>query len=399
MARLGDDVAFGPENLGVLPAEIPARVERALVAVGLGHLPRDSPTARLSTGRRQRLALAGVLAMEPDLVLLDEPTAMLDPAGALLLRDAVLDHVDRTGATLVLVEHRIDDWVEQVDRIVVMDGGGLRADGPPAQVMGRHRSDLARAGGWVPGLVPLPPRATRSGGEPLLVVRDLAAAPARGSGADRPAPVVSGVHLDLRRGAAVALTGANGSGKTTLLHVLGGLARPAAGSLTATPVLAAGAGAEPYRWRARDLARRVQTVFAEPRHQFLAATVLDEVALGPRRLRMPGAEAVAADLVERLGLAPLARANPWTLSGGEQRRLSVATALAVGPAVLALDEPTFGQDARTWAELVSLLAGLLDDGTAIVTATHDLHLVRALGAHEHRVGDGHVVPAPAGAAA
>ncbi|MGF1663153.1 MAG: ABC transporter ATP-binding protein, partial [Kineosporiaceae bacterium] len=239
-----------------------------------------------------------------------------------------------------------------------------------------------------------PPAEPSAPGPVLLAARDLAAARPAPAGGRAGVPVVTGVALDLRAGAAVALTGVNGSGKTTLLHVLSGLVRPAAGTLEAAPGLAAGRDRRPWRWSPRDLLTRVQTVFAEPRHQFLTGTVLDEVALGPRRAGDPRARERAWAVLERLGLAGLARANPGTLSGGEQRRLSVATALATRPRVIALDEPTFGQDARTWAALVDLLRELLAEGVAVVAATHDAPLVAALAAEEHRVAGGTAARVP-----
>jgi energy-coupling factor transport system ATP-binding protein len=386
LARVGDEVAFGLENAATPPARIPAEVTRALADVGLGHLPLDHPTSRLSSGQRQRLALAGVLAPGGDLLLLDEPTAMLDPDGAAALRDAVAARVMATGATLVVVEHRVHLWLPVVDRVVILGPGGVVADGDPAGVLERRRADLTAAGVWLPGPPPVgpPPRPPVSG-PVLLTARDLAAARPAGAGGRVGAPAVTGVGLDLGEGGALALTGANGSGKTTLLHVLSGLVRPAAGTLEAAPGLAAGCDPRPWRWSPRDLLTRIQTVFAEPRHQFLTRTVFDEVVLGPRRTGDPRARGRGGAVLEHLGLAGLAAANPWTLSGGEQRRLSVATALATRPRVLALDEPTFGQDARTWAALVHLFRELMADGVGVVVATHDEPLVAALGAEEHRV--------------
>jgi energy-coupling factor transport system ATP-binding protein len=128
-----------------------------------------------------------------------------------------------------------------------------------------------------------------------------------------------------------------------------------------------------HRWRARELVGAVGTVFQDPEHQFLTRTVADELDLGPLRRGASAEQArrTTTTLLDRLHLAALAGANPFTLSGGEKRRLSVATALATGPAVLVLDEPTFGQDARTWRELLDLLADLRDDGRALLLVTHD----------------------------
>ena len=192
------------------------------------------------------------------------------------------------------------------------------------------------------------------------------------------------------------LVGPNGSGKSTLALALAGLTVPASGSLTATPALAAGLPENrPHRWRARDLVHRIGTVFQEPEHQFVATTVAAELAVGPRHAGVPEREVDrrVEELLGRLRLEHLARANPYTLSGGEQRRLSVAGVLAARPRVLVLDEPTFGQDARTWSELVALLRRLVAAGTAVVAATHDAALVDALGARVHRLGPlGPLVP-------
>ena len=400
LARAGDDVAFGLENHGVPRELIGPRVERALAAVGFPYGPRH-PTARLSGGERQRLALAGVLALRPGLLLLDEPTAMLDPDGARLLRDQVGRVLDDTGAGCVVVEHRVAPWLPLVDRVVVLDpGGGVAADGDPAQVLAREGARLARAGVWVPGHLPVAGRAGRPTGRPagagaaagaaggvLVEAVDLAVTRPARARAGGP-PVLAGLGFAVREGEALCLRGRNGAGKSTLARVLGGLVPPAGGELVASAVLRGGLGPHPHRWRSRELVSRIGSVFQEPQHQFVAGTVADELAVGPRRLGLPGVDVDrrVAQLLDRLGLTPLARANPFTLSGGEQRRLSVGTVLATRPRVLVLDEPTFGQDARTWTALADLLAELLDAGAAVVAATHDEALVEAL--------DARVLPLP-----
>jgi energy-coupling factor transporter ATP-binding protein EcfA2 len=385
LSRCGDDVAFGLENHAVPPAEIWPRVTAALRGVGFRHDLRH-PTARLSGGERQRLALAGVLALRPGLLLLDEPTAMLDADGGRLLREHVAQGLAETGATCVVVDHRVADWLPLVDRVVVLEpGGGALADGTPAAVLEARREPLAAAGVWVPGVELVPPPAPGGGtpGAVLLEARGLSAGLPGGAAAGL--PPVRDLDLDVRAAGVTCLLGPNGAGKSTLALTLAGLTAPAAGRLAATPALvqdlSGDLGPEPHRWRPRDLVTRIGTVFQDPRHQFLATTVADELDLGPRRAKLPPAEVARrrTDLLERLRLDHLARANPYTLSGGEQRRLSVATVLATRPRLLVLDEPTFGQDARTWAELVTLLRGLADDGAALVVATHDDDLVAALG--------------------
>ncbi|MGB2572347.1 ABC transporter ATP-binding protein [Micromonospora citrea] len=369
MARCGDDVAFGLENRGVPTDEIWPRVDEALRRVGFPY-HRDRATAALSGGEQQRLALAGALVLRPGLLLLDEPTANLDPAGGELVRRAVAGALD-ADTTLILVEHRVADALPLVDRVVVLEpGGGVRADGPPEAVFAAYGDALADEGVWVPGH-PIPPRhATAPAGEALLAAERLALPPR-----------LAATDLQVRAGEALAVLGPNGAGKSTLALLLGGLLRPGAGRVVATATLAdRDAGTAPHRWRAPALARRIGSVFQDPEHQFVTGTVHDELALGPRRTGQPepAVKATVDALLDRLRLVKLAGANPYTLSGGEARRLSVATALATAPRLLICDEPTFGQDRRTWHELVDLFADLRDAGHGVVTVTHDADFVAAL---------------------
>ncbi len=379
LSKVGDDVAFGCENLGVPAHEIPGRVAEALDAVGL-EVPLSRPTKALSGGQKQRLALAGVLAMRPGVLLLDEPTANLDPEGVREVRASVERALDETGATLVVIEHRTSVWADLMDRVLVVGAdGGLLADGPPAEVFARHGAELAAAGVWVPGQpVDLPVLAEASADAPAAV-----AASALSISRDRRTIVRAGLDLRVPRGAATIVTGPNGTGKSTLALTLAGLLPEAAGEVVAAPELAGRSGRRPSRWTSRELLTRIGTVFQEPEHQFLASTVRDELAIGPRSRGVDPAAvgAIVDELLERLHLAPLAAANPFTLSGGQKRRLSVATVLADAPPVIVLDEPTFGQDRRGWIELVQLLQSEIAAGTTVVAVTHDEDVLRHLGGH------------------
>jgi energy-coupling factor transporter ATP-binding protein EcfA2 len=399
LAKVGDDVAFACENLGVPRGEIWDRVRQALDQVRLD-VPLDHPTAALSGGQKQRLALAGLLAMRPGLLLLDEPTANLDPEGVLEVRSAVSAVLERTGATLVVVEHRVSVWRDIVDRVIVLGAdGGVLADGHPDAVLADTSNELRKAGVWLPDHVVSVPAPVARGAalltaDQLMIGRSPAV---RGGRRRRRRDSIGTVNalpcridLAVTEGSATALTGANGVGKSTLALTLGGLLPALGGSLRAEEALASSASPDPASWRSRELLTRVGSVFQNPEHQFVASTVRAELSVGPHALGQSATEVDRRvdDLLERLDLAGLADANPFTLSGGQKRRLSVATALATRPRMLVLDEPTFGQDANTWTELVRMIAELRADGHAIVASTHDAEFVRAIGASELRLTSG-----------
>ena len=389
LARVGDDVAFGMENLGVPREEIWPRVEESLSAVGLD-VPLDHSTTELSGGQKQRLALASILAMGPGLLLLDEPTANLDPSGIAEVRAAVEAVVERTGATMVVVEHRVDVWAPLVDRVIVVADGRIAADGPLREVLDQQGEVLRERGMWLPGddvaaeVGPAPEVAPASsegaeeeegarGATPIARVTGLSI------GYDKASPVRSGIDLTLERGVSTCIVGANGAGKSTFALTLAGLLSPLAGTVEVET--SDGTRGDPHEWSSKQLLGRMSMVFQEPEYQFLASTVADELAIGPRAVGMSEEEIapLVEEHMEALGLTKLARANPMTLSGGEKRRLSVATALISAPELLILDEPTFGQDRGTWLGLVRLLRAALARGVTLVSITHDPAFVAAMG--------------------
>ena len=401
--RLGDNVAFGPENLHVERGEIWQRVGSSLAAVGLQGLQLHRSVTHLSGGQMQRLALAGALAMRPSVLLLDEPTANLDPDGVTQVVTAVRDVLDEFRSTMVLVEHHAEPWIDLIDRVIVLgsqtdqDAANgqerhtvIMADGTPNEVFRDPNLDFARLGIWVPrrymrgecrigaihtGSEPDYP-ACEGTGEPVLCTKNLAI------GRNGKA-VATGVDLAFKQGQITALVGANGAGKSTLALTLAGLLEPVDGEVSASGELAAGAhGVHPGDWKSTELASRISYVFQNPEHQFATGSVLDEVMLGPLRVGVEESQARerARTLLRRFDLLRYENANPYTLSGGEKRRLTVAAALASAPRVLILDEPTFGQDRCTWMQMVQLIHGLRSDGVSIIVVTHDRELVTALGA-------------------
>ncbi|MEU4013651.1 ABC transporter ATP-binding protein [Microbacterium sp. NPDC028030] len=428
-----DEVAFGPENL-LLPLDVVrARVEEALRRVGLWDRREENPD-HLSGGGRQRLAIACALAMGSPLIVLDEPTANLDPQGIDDVYAALADVVASGDRAILLVEHNLDAAMDFVTRTIVLDHEGRVAfDGPAADVIRAHAAELVAMGVWLPGatlaalrlrerglaLDPLPmtptelaaalasPDAGGHGARPLTEgdagSTTLPPTPGADHGDDadlgvvpiirtrgltvrrRRSEILHGIDLELAPGSLTAIVGANGAGKTTLIQALAGVVPPPRGQVSVD-------GMDPGTASPRELAERIGFVFQNPEHQFLAHTVFDELAHGLRLRHVPDAEIAARvdGMLARFGLAHKADVHPFLLSGGEKRRLSVGTALITRPRLLALDEPTFGQDRARASELLDLLQSLRADGTTIVIVTHDLQLVVEHTTHVVVLADGRV---------
>ena len=505
-----DEVAFGPENLRVPVGEVLARAENALRRVGLWERRHDNPDV-LSGGGRQRLAIATALAMGSPLLVLDEPTANLDPRGIEEVYATLADVVANGERSILLIEHNLDAAIGLVDRVVVLDQRGrVAADGPLDAVLRDRAEELRQLGVWLPtatlaalrlrraGYVfdPLPlnpeelrtqlaaqagpgeapepggrvapearppggaatpdaphpgdaatpdaphpgdaatpdaphpggrvapearietgeqSRATTSSGEHpgLDTPATRATRPPEGDtpatratrppegdtpaaratrppeGTEHPGlavevrgltlsrgrtPVLHDVSLEIERGEFVAIVGANGAGKTSLLQAIAGVLPPPRGTVRL------GEGAQSVdvaRADARTLPSRIGFVFQNPEHQFITHTVFDEIAHGLRRSKLDQDERRRRvdDLLDRFGLTDKADVHPFLLSGGQKRRLSVGTALVAGAPILALDEPTFGQDRARADELLRLLSDLNSAGTTIIVVTHDMQLV------------------------
>ncbi|HET6301621.1 energy-coupling factor transporter ATPase [Microbacterium sp.] len=440
-----DEVAFGPENLLLPVDEVLARAESALRRVGLWNRRLTNPD-RLSGGGRQRLAIACALAMGSPLLVLDEPTANLDPNGIEEFYAALGELAAAGDRAIVLIEHNLDAAVGFVDRVLVLDHDGrLVADGSVDDVLRRRADDLHAMGVWLPtsalaalrlrrsGLrldpLPLTPeelrnaldsdpaapvaeraqrddaplpithrahlsrpvaeRATRDEAptrRPLVEVRGLTLRRGRST-------VLHDVDLDIREGDFVAVIGANGVGKTTLVQAIAGVVRPPRGTVRIGDL-------DVGRADSRTLSARVGFVFQNPEHQFIAHTVFDELAHGLRLRHVPEDEVRARTeaLLDRFGLRDKAATHPFRLSGGQKRRLSVGTALAGaaldgGAPLLVLDEPTFGQDRARAEELLSLLRDLNAEGTTIVVVTHDMQLVTEYADRTVILRDGRVAAA------
>lgn len=376
---VADDVAFGPENLGLPRDEIRRRVDRELARVALTDYARADPS-RMSGGQRQRVCIAGALAMEPQVLVLDEPSSLLDVRG----REAIMRVMGRlaaAGATLVHVTHFMDEALA-ADRVIVMRAGRIVLDGAPREVFCAANTGLIdELGLELPFDLRLL-RARRALTSGAGLGRAQRALLSKDSAAREPFCRVSGVsysytprHAALNdvsfqvlEGETCAVVGQTGSGKSTLLRLLCGLEAPDAGS-----VEVAGASTATKRGR-RDVRRAVGYVMQHPERQLFAQTVESDVAFGPRNMGLPADEVArrvdhALDLV---GLATKKGLSPFELSGGQKRLAAIAGVLAMQPKLLVLDEPTAGLDPRGRAGLRRLLADLRAHGVTIVQVTHSM---------------------------
>jgi energy-coupling factor transport system ATP-binding protein len=332
MTVVANEVAFGLENLGVAPAEIWPRVEQALASVDALHL-WGRRTVELSGGELQRVCLASALALEPQLLLIDEPTSQLDPDAAA----SFLDAVQALGATVVLSEHRVARALELATRVVFVDRGRILLDAPVPEALGWLTAERPRYTGLCVS------ETQGSLGGVVLSARGV-------SYAYRPAlPVLDGVDLDLRRGEIVALQGPNGSGKTTLARIVAGLLEPQAGTVSASG--------------------RVSYLAQDPGRYLVKETAVEEVALA-----VNGDLERARAALDVVGLGWAGNRHPRDLSSGERERLALAAVAVAEPDVLVLNEPTRGLDPERKAVLATWLNEYAASGKAVLVATHDREL-------------------------
>lgn len=424
-----DDVAFGPENLGIEPEEIRRRVDEALHKVNMYQHRKRAPH-HLSGGQKQRIAIAGVMAMRPECIILDEPTAMLDPKGRAQVMEIVRQlHAD--GITVVLITHFMDE-AAQADRIIIMDQGKAVLDGTPKEVF-RHGEkirdlyldvpfavEMARqlrkagmnvpddiieneelteylcsseaalsaeddgesaasgetsASGTAPGadaktVSDATPDAAALAGDTVLEVKNLRHVFSPGSPFESVA--LSDVSFALSKNSFTALIGHTGSGKSTLIQHLNGLLKPTAGS-----VWIEGADIAGGEVKLRDIRRKVGLVFQYPEYQLFEETVLKDVCYGPLNLGMSQEEAEekARRAIELVGLdfEEIKDRSPFALSGGQKRRVAIAGVIAMEPQVLILDEPTAGLDPKSHKDILSMVETIKNEGNVtILLVSHNM---------------------------
>ncbi|MEE9963616.1 MAG: ATP-binding cassette domain-containing protein [Propionicimonas sp.] len=387
-ATVGREVAFGLENHAVPRSRLWPRLRQTLAAVAL-NTSLEHRCDELSGGETQRLALAGVIAPATGLLLLDEPTSMLDPAAALAVRSAVAQLIADRTITMVVAEHRLEGWLELVDRVVVVAHGRIVADFPPAH-LGAAQEALLDYGVWVPGAPPPQPSPVTAS---LCAPWTSATAATRLLSADqvtvqrRRSPTLPATSIDVRSGQLQTVLGPSGSGKSTLLSVLSGMRRPTGGRIAASSALARGLTDQPWRWTSPQLAQRVGLAAQDPWLTVAGPTALRSASATAAALGREASSRIEGLLAE-LGIAHLAGRHPRRLSGGQARRLALATAFAHGPDLVLLDEPTIGQDRHTWAAVAGIIGSAAAAGTAVVAATHDSALAEVAAVHTHLSGKG-----------
>ena len=422
-----DEVLFGLENFGVPHDEIEGRVSSILETVGIADL-RHRELATLSGGQKQKVAIAAILALQPRVLVLDEPTAALDPASSLVVYETLRAINRELGITIVVIEQKVALLSRYCGRIAVMDGGRVVLEGTPHEVFA-HASELraigvdsprvarvsnslaaagltdaaepclrvdeavaliericARHGVALPAPAERPARPARAGagapeqpaGEPILSLRDVSFAYPGGGGS------VRDLSLTVCPGELVGIVGQNGAGKTTLTKLVNGLLKPASGSVTV-------AGLDTRAVRVSQIARHAATLFQNPDHQICRDTVLDEVAFG---LELAGVEAAEArrralPVIERFGLP--ADEAPFSLSRGQRQMVALASVVVLEPELIILDEPTSGLDYRECMTVMETVRDMARAGSAVLMVCHDMEVVSDFAERIAVMADGEIL--------
>lgn len=426
--RVEDELAFGMENQALPPALMRKRVEEVLDQLTISHL-RDRHISTLSGGEKQRVAIASVLTLHPEVLVLDEPTSQLDPQSAEEVLVAIRRLNEDLGLTVILAEHRLERVAQFVDRILWLPGPDSQhlLDEPRAVLaqvpLAPPLVNLAKQQGWQP--LPLTvkearrfvPRSQRSAarsaaaeaatlvtsgkqqqaGSPAIVAEQVSFRYDDGSEA------VHDISLSLRSGEIAALMGRNGSGKTTLTKLLAGLLKPAKGRVLVNGQKSAdgrqkleGVNGGYLDTRSAATEAVVQIVGYVPQNPgvlLFKDSLLEELAFTRRGHHMPPDEAADRRLLARLGLAGEAERYPRDLSTGQRQRAALAAILVAGPQVLLLDEPTRGLDYESKEALVAILLDLRRQGCAVLLVTHDVELVARCADRVVLMGDGEIVVA------
>ncbi|MFD1445654.1 ABC transporter ATP-binding protein [Oceanobacillus profundus] len=394
MLTVEDEVAFGLENIGIPHEFMEEKINHVLELVQLLAF-KKAAISSLSGGQKQRLALACILALEPSLLILDEPTANLDPIATKDVIQTIQLIQEKTNCSLIIIEHQLDGWTKLTNRCLLLNRNGeIFYDGDLRNAIASRLEELEEQGIWLPKVTQyfLKNRPQTERELPLTVGEinpfslfesksvNTASIPSEAglpyvkashiSWKVEQQPIIHDISLTLYHGEFIAIVGANGSGKTSFSRILAGIQRPTKGSVSIKD-------RKIGSWKESQLREEIGYVFQNPEHQFIANTVFEEIAFS-LRLKME-TEATVKEKVqavlETCGLLHLQHEHPYTLSQGQKRRLSVATMIVDDQPFLLLDEPTFGQDASSNAQLMGLLQGRYKSGATIAMVTHDMELI------------------------
>ncbi len=416
------DVAFGLENQGVEKGKMTEEINWALDTTGISHL-RDRATHELSGGQKQRLAIASILAMRPQIIVLDEPTSFLDPLGAERIFRVLETLNHEHGITILLIEHRLDLAARHVERVVIFEDGRVANNGPPEEIFTLEETRLAGVG--IPKIVELyirlknrglpiektplspeslveqlegglrKPGSARTEQRAFSVLDDVA-------GEHRMSPIIeahnvsftypSGVRalddvsVTIHRGEFVAVMGENGAGKTTLVKHFNGLLRPQSGSIVVD-------GDDVSGLSVAALSRKVGLVFQNPDDQLFSENVEEEISFALRNFGFQ-ADAVEKRVDWALNLLDIERyreSSPFILSGGERKRVALGSVLAWDPEIVVLDEPTIGQDHAQKERLRHFLMQLRTQGKTTIIVTHDVEFVAECKPRIVLMADGRII--------
>jgi energy-coupling factor transport system ATP-binding protein len=403
MVTVENELAFTLENIKTPREEMPGKIDDLLSAVGLIE-EKHRPIHELSGGNKQKVALASVLLLNPKLLILDEPTANLDPASRFEFIQLIYRLKQERDFALFIIEHQLDDWLPMADRVIAINRHGtILVEGPPEDMFYIKAEKLKEEGIHLPRIVgtvleahegkgaetirplseeslaawmncteqkmnPIRKENQKSvlyanGKSEVLSIKNVTFSRGKKS-------ILKKINLSLHSGELIAVVGENGAGKSTLLQVMSGILKPETGHRLLL-------NKKYEAWSEPEMRKVMGYVFQNPEHQFITDTVYDEMAFGMKlnRVNQDKIEQNVNQLLERFHLISHKWSNPFALSGGQKRRLSVATMLEDTPSVLLFDEPTFGQDAQTTEELMQMIQSLQEQGTAIVFVTHDMDLV------------------------
>jgi len=402
-STVADEVAFGAENLGVLRAEIDRKVEESLTAVRLAGYENRIPQT-LSGGEQQAIAIASIMAMNPEIFVLDEPTSNLDPIGSMQVLSIIRDIAREQEKTLVVVSHNIESFAALADRIVVMDDGKIVLDDHPRLVL-QDVERLLEMGLSPPQVTELFLKLQKKGNVfakldiPIAIeeaydklrvvsIRNSAVPASRephqvslgeqvievkGVRFRYPGSEVfalDGIDLAIRKNEFVAIIGQNGSGKSTLVKHFNGLLKPVEGSVR---IFGLNTNETPI-W---ELSRRVGYVFQNPDLQLFNSTVRKEIGFSLKAIGFPEEKRseVVVNLAEKFNIEQYLEQSPATLDKGGRQRVAIASVLALNPDVLVIDEPTTGQDPRNSRQVMNIAKGLHSEGKTIVFITHNMEIV------------------------